>query len=189
MTSLNAAKVGLFDRGLLRRGLFADVTVFDPQSRDRSIHLPRAVPVQRGHRHRTWSSTARLVLEERQRPTGRPARPWRTAARRLIAKAKRKNRPENGIRTTTSPLVVQNPADWPVRRESPERSSHASGLLYEKGRAGGRARQPARPVAVSRSRVFETAVASGVDSCEVGLVGSCCFPLSFTRLLRCIAAS
>jgi N-acyl-D-aspartate/D-glutamate deacylase len=31
MTSLNAAKLGLFDRGLLRPGCFADVTVFDPQ--------------------------------------------------------------------------------------------------------------------------------------------------------------
>ncbi len=29
MTSLNAAKVGLVDRGLLRPGLFADITVFD----------------------------------------------------------------------------------------------------------------------------------------------------------------
>jgi N-acyl-D-aspartate/D-glutamate deacylase len=31
MTSLNAAKVGLADRGLLRPGAFADVTVFDPE--------------------------------------------------------------------------------------------------------------------------------------------------------------
>ena len=30
MTSLNAAKLGLTDRGLLRAGDFADVTVFDP---------------------------------------------------------------------------------------------------------------------------------------------------------------
>jgi N-acyl-D-amino-acid deacylase len=40
MTSLNAAKVGLFDRGLLRPGLFADVTVFDPKAvTDRSTYL------------------------------------------------------------------------------------------------------------------------------------------------------
>lgn len=32
MTSLNAAKVGLTDRGLLRPGQFADVTVFNPQT-------------------------------------------------------------------------------------------------------------------------------------------------------------
>jgi N-acyl-D-aspartate/D-glutamate deacylase len=31
MTSLNAAKVNLADRGLLRPGLYADVTVFDPE--------------------------------------------------------------------------------------------------------------------------------------------------------------
>jgi N-acyl-D-aspartate/D-glutamate deacylase len=30
MTSQNAAKLGIFDRGLLRPGLYADVTVFDP---------------------------------------------------------------------------------------------------------------------------------------------------------------
>ena len=30
MTSLNAAKLGLVDRGLLRPGQFADVTLFDP---------------------------------------------------------------------------------------------------------------------------------------------------------------
>jgi N-acyl-D-aspartate/D-glutamate deacylase len=40
MTSLNAAKVGLLDRGLLRSGLFADVTVFDPEAVvDRSTYL------------------------------------------------------------------------------------------------------------------------------------------------------
>lgn len=31
MTSLNASKIGLVDRGLLRPGTFADVTVFDPE--------------------------------------------------------------------------------------------------------------------------------------------------------------
>ena len=31
MTSLNATKVGLIDRGLLRVGLFADITIFDPE--------------------------------------------------------------------------------------------------------------------------------------------------------------
>jgi N-acyl-D-aspartate/D-glutamate deacylase len=40
MTSLNAAKAGLFDRGLLRPGLFADITVFDPaQVADRATYL------------------------------------------------------------------------------------------------------------------------------------------------------
>ncbi len=31
MTSLNAAKLGILDRGLLRPGQFADLTVFDPE--------------------------------------------------------------------------------------------------------------------------------------------------------------
>jgi N-acyl-D-aspartate/D-glutamate deacylase len=31
MTSLNAAKLGIFDRGLLRPGNFADIAVFDPE--------------------------------------------------------------------------------------------------------------------------------------------------------------
>jgi N-acyl-D-aspartate/D-glutamate deacylase len=31
MTSLNAAKVGILDRGLLRPGMFADITIFDPE--------------------------------------------------------------------------------------------------------------------------------------------------------------
>jgi N-acyl-D-aspartate/D-glutamate deacylase len=40
MTSLNAAKAGLFERGLLRAGMFADVTVFDPAAvADRSSYL------------------------------------------------------------------------------------------------------------------------------------------------------
>jgi N-acyl-D-aspartate/D-glutamate deacylase len=30
MTSLNAAKLGITDRGLLRPGMFADIAVFDP---------------------------------------------------------------------------------------------------------------------------------------------------------------
>ena len=40
MTSLNAAKLGLRDRGLLRSGNFADLTVFDPQRVvDRATYL------------------------------------------------------------------------------------------------------------------------------------------------------
>jgi len=39
MTSLNAGKLGLRDRGLLRAGTFADVTIFDPDRvRDRSTY-------------------------------------------------------------------------------------------------------------------------------------------------------
>jgi N-acyl-D-amino-acid deacylase len=40
MTSLNAAKAGLIDRGLLRPGLFADITIFDPNRvSDRATYL------------------------------------------------------------------------------------------------------------------------------------------------------
>jgi N-acyl-D-amino-acid deacylase len=39
MTSLNASKLGIFDRGLLRAGHFADITIFDPQRvTDRSTY-------------------------------------------------------------------------------------------------------------------------------------------------------
>ena len=46
MTSLNAAKVGLRDRGLLREGAFADVTLFNPETvRDKSTYTaPFAYP-------------------------------------------------------------------------------------------------------------------------------------------------
>ncbi len=40
MTSKNAAKAGLFDRGLIRPGLFADITILDEKSViDRSTYL------------------------------------------------------------------------------------------------------------------------------------------------------
>src|SRR5262245_18820871 len=32
MTSANAAKIGIYDRGLIRPGFWADVTVFNPQT-------------------------------------------------------------------------------------------------------------------------------------------------------------
>jgi hypothetical protein len=78
-----------------------------------------------------------------------------------------KNRPENRSQTTTSPLVVQNPIDWPVGRENSRVPKHARSLCLEKGRAGGRARQPARPLAWSRSKHLETTIASGVATYKV----------------------
>jgi len=47
MTGLSAAKVGLRDRGLLREGMFADVTIFDPQTvQDRATFAaPNQYPV------------------------------------------------------------------------------------------------------------------------------------------------
>ena len=81
------------------------------------------------------------------------------------------------------PARERDPNDYlSLSRSEPEQLAGSSGRLKmrsphfkpvsEKGRAGGRARQPARPSAVSHSRVFETAVAIGVDSCEVGRVSS-----------------
>ena len=47
MTGLSAAKVGLHDRGLLREGMFADITIFDPQTvQDRAtFDAPNQYPV------------------------------------------------------------------------------------------------------------------------------------------------
>ena len=65
----------------------------------------------------------------------------------------KKNRPANGIRTTTSPLVVQNPTDWPVSSgNNSSCASHASGLCLRKGERGVVRGIPARPLAVNRSR-------------------------------------
>ena len=79
MTSLNAAKLGLRDRGNLRPGAFADVTVFDPaRVVDRST-FEDPFRVQRGDRD-TSSSTAGSSLD-RGKPTeerpGRALRPGR----------------------------------------------------------------------------------------------------------------
>ncbi len=72
MTSLNAAKAGLYDRGLLRNGLGADVTVFDPKAViDRSTYLE---PFQYAGGIIHVVVNGRLVLED-GRPTG--ARPGR----------------------------------------------------------------------------------------------------------------
>jgi N-acyl-D-aspartate/D-glutamate deacylase len=77
MTSLNAGKAGLLDRGLLRSGMFADVTVFDPQAVvDRSTYLE---PFQYSAGVVHVVVNGKLVLEE-----GRPtkARPGRSLRRR-----------------------------------------------------------------------------------------------------------
>jgi hypothetical protein len=79
---------------------------------------------------------------------------------------KEKNRPEDRLRTTTSPLVVQIQITWPVgpiaQRFEIFDSNRSS--VREKGRAGGRARRPARPLAGEPFHVTEATVANGVDS-------------------------
>ena len=80
MTSLAAQRVGLDDRGVLKRGLFADITVFDPATViDRAtFELPQAVSA--GVRYVTVNGT--LVLDDGC-PTGAlPGRALRGPARR-----------------------------------------------------------------------------------------------------------
>ncbi len=64
ITSLNAAKVGLRERGLLKAGYFADVTIFDPATvRDRSEYTdPFQYPV--GIKHVIVNGTVVLAAGE-----------------------------------------------------------------------------------------------------------------------------
>jgi len=72
MTSLNAAKIGLVDRGLLRPGQYADVTVFDPATvADPATYLD---PFQYSRGITVVLVNGQVVLEKGQ-PTG--ARPGR----------------------------------------------------------------------------------------------------------------
>ncbi|HUR54580.1 MAG TPA: amidohydrolase family protein, partial [Gemmataceae bacterium] len=67
MTSLNAAKLGLTDRGVLRAGAFADVTVFDPtQVIDRSTYTD---PFHYGEGIAFVAVNGKLVLDA-SKPTG-----------------------------------------------------------------------------------------------------------------------
>jgi N-acyl-D-amino-acid deacylase len=78
MTSLNASKLGLLDRGLLRPGQFADVTVFDPGTViDRATYLD---PFQYSEGIVHVLVNGRPVLED-GKPTGaRPGKALRHAA-------------------------------------------------------------------------------------------------------------
>jgi N-acyl-D-amino-acid deacylase len=78
MTSLNAAKVGLADRGLLRPGQFADVVVFDADRIiDRSTYLE---PFQYSEGVECVVVNGQVVLDRGQ-PTGaRPGRALRRGA-------------------------------------------------------------------------------------------------------------
>jgi N-acyl-D-amino-acid deacylase len=68
MTSLNAAKLGVTDRGLLRPGQYADVTVFDPKTvRDRATYLE---PFAYGDGIAYVIVNGTVVLDQ-GRPTGR----------------------------------------------------------------------------------------------------------------------
>ena len=129
MTSLNAAKVGLLDRGLLRPGQFADVVIFDPATViDHSTYLE---PFQYSTGIIHVLVNGKLVLEKGQPVKSRPGRALRhgrsSSTREICSRSREiKNRPENRSQTTTSPLVVQNPIDWPVGRENSSVTTHAS---------------------------------------------------------------
>ena len=78
MTSLNAAKLGLRDRGLLRPGKFADITIFDPDTViDRSTYIE---PFQYSEGIEYVIVNGQLVLDHGQH-TRRPARAEHCAAR------------------------------------------------------------------------------------------------------------
>jgi N-acyl-D-amino-acid deacylase len=76
MTSLNAAKLGIEDRGLLRPGNWADVSVFDPERvLDRATY---EAPFQYPESIAYLVANGQVVLEE-GKPTG--ARPGRALRR------------------------------------------------------------------------------------------------------------
>jgi N-acyl-D-aspartate/D-glutamate deacylase len=79
MSALNAAKLGLRDRGLLRAGCFADVVVFDPKRvRDRATYLdPFQYP--EGIEHVIVNGT--LVIERGEHTGTRPGRALRHGRR------------------------------------------------------------------------------------------------------------
>jgi N-acyl-D-aspartate/D-glutamate deacylase len=77
MTSLNAAKIGLLDRGLLRAGSFADVTIFDA---DRVIdRATYAQPFQYGEGIEYVIVNGVVVLERGKHTGARPGRALRFA--------------------------------------------------------------------------------------------------------------
>lgn len=70
MTSLNAAKIGLADRGLLRQGLAADITVFDPdQVIDRATYTE---PFHYAEGIEYVIVNGEVVLAQRQHTGARP---------------------------------------------------------------------------------------------------------------------
>lgn len=78
MTSLNARKLGLDDRGWLRAGCFADITIFDPERiSDRATYLdPFQYPI--GIEHVIVNGT--IVVEGAEHTGARPGRALRSAS-------------------------------------------------------------------------------------------------------------
>jgi N-acyl-D-aspartate/D-glutamate deacylase len=79
MTSLNAAKLGITDRGLIRPGLRADITVFDPDKViDRSTYLE---PFQYSEGIEYVVVNGRLVLERGKQTGALPGRVLRASTK------------------------------------------------------------------------------------------------------------
>lgn len=75
MTSLNAAKAGLSDRGLLRPGLFADITIFNAETViDRATYTE---PFAYGEGIESVIVNGQIVLERGERTAARPGRALR----------------------------------------------------------------------------------------------------------------
>lgn len=79
MTSLNAAKIGIFDRGLLRPEQFADITLFDPQKViDRSTYTE---PFQYNEGIEYVIVNGQTVLDRGQHTGARPGKALRRTDR------------------------------------------------------------------------------------------------------------
>jgi N-acyl-D-amino-acid deacylase len=79
MTSLNATKLGLVDRGLVRPGCFADLTLFDPATIvDRSTYVD---PFQYSEGVDTVIVNGQVVLDHGKRTDARPGRAIRHGGR------------------------------------------------------------------------------------------------------------
>jgi N-acyl-D-amino-acid deacylase len=78
MTSLNASKIGIRDRGLLNPGLFADITIFDANRiLDRSTY---SEPFQYSEGIEYVIVNGQLVMEKGKHTTARPGRALRHRA-------------------------------------------------------------------------------------------------------------
>ena len=75
MTSLNAAKIGIRDRGLLRQGFFADLAIFDPQRiKDRATYEE---PFQYAEGIEYVVVNGQVVLDREQHTGAKPGRALR----------------------------------------------------------------------------------------------------------------
>ena len=75
MTSLNAAKIGIRDRGLLQAGLFADITIFDEKRvSDRSTYEE---PFQYSEGVEYVIVNGRIVIDQGKHTGTRPGRALR----------------------------------------------------------------------------------------------------------------